>query len=494
MRSDELGILVIGYNRPYHLQAVLESLRLQNKLTNCHVWIDGTQGLGEFAGIPDQSIKIARRYKVKEIRTPWGHFGIDKHILTALTVMSEMYTRVLILEDDCFPVEGAIEAFDEELVAVAAREDVYSVYGHHFLFEPEETLDFTRFQGWGWGANSHQLEKIIPELKKIFLLDEESYKSYARDNLTDDVRRVLDVTPGRDVIRTLELGYSWDAVTALITAKVGLAHRRTKERQIFNIGITEKIGHFQRDSARLRNPPFNMITLSEAWRHYDRTTKACDFSQESYGLERLDLKIIENIPVKDGFFVEIGAHDGVTQSNSVLLEKDGWRGLLIEANPGSFAKCCRARPHVLVEHAACVSSDFSGSHTTLVDVGLMSMTGNSSMTGEQRDIWLARGEGFAQRDRQEIEVPAAQISRIFDKYEISKIDLLLLDVEGAERDVLSGLDFSRHAPTWIVAEDLYDDAAHDFLISHGYELIKILSERRYTRDRLYFFEERREIK
>jgi hypothetical protein len=39
-----MGILVLGYNRPYHLQAVLESLRIQGKAGSVHAWIDGTQG------------------------------------------------------------------------------------------------------------------------------------------------------------------------------------------------------------------------------------------------------------------------------------------------------------------------------------------------------------------------------------------------------------------------------------------------------------------
>ena len=51
------------------------------------------------------------------------------------------------------------------------------------------------------------------------------------------------------------------------------------------------------------------------------------------------------------------------------------REMLIEANPGSYARCCRTRPHMLVEHAACVPADYPHSHTTITDVGLMSMTG-----------------------------------------------------------------------------------------------------------------------
>lgn len=39
-----------------------------------------------------------------------------------------------------------------------------------------------------------------------------------------------------------------------------------------------------------------------------------------------------------GFFVDIGAHDGVESSNTYALEKAGWTGICIEPNPVSFEK------------------------------------------------------------------------------------------------------------------------------------------------------------
>ena len=40
-----------------------------------------------------------------------------------------------------------------------------------------------------------------------------------------------------------------------------------------------------------------------------------------------------------GFFVEIGAYDGETGSNTLFLEKHkSWDGLLIEANPLTFVR------------------------------------------------------------------------------------------------------------------------------------------------------------
>lgn len=41
---------------------------------------------------------------------------------------------------------------------------------------------------------------------------------------------------------------------------------------------------------------------------------------------------------KDGFVVDIGAADGVSNSNSRKLILDGWSGLLVEPNPNNYNK------------------------------------------------------------------------------------------------------------------------------------------------------------
>ena len=272
---------------------------------------------------------------------------------------------------------------------------------------------------------------------------------------------------------------------ALLTAIDGVVHRRTPKNVIVNMGISPGIGHFRSDEARLRQPPFNMITVEEAWSKFDVTTAPERGKESSYGLEGLDNLIRSEIPNIQGTYVEVGSYDGVTQSNSVLLDKEGWTGILIEPNPVNYAKCLRSRPNCIVEHTACVSETHKEKHITIYDVGLMSMTMRSEITGSEREVWLERGESFTGKKRQMIDVPAATLSKVLDKHQIVSIDLLLLDVEGSEIDVLSGLDFERHAPTFIVAEDAYDTQIQEFLVDKGYVLKKVLLERKFTRDCLY---------
>lgn len=97
------------------------------------------------------------------------------------------------------------------------------------------------------------------------MMSEHAYLAYVNEHLSDDVKTRLDVTPDRNVLGVLQSFFSWDSATAFLTALDGVEHRRTVRPAVINTGIVEGIGHFHEDTEQFRNPPFNMITLDEAW-------------------------------------------------------------------------------------------------------------------------------------------------------------------------------------------------------------------------------------
>ena len=269
---EGLGIAVLGYNRPDHLESVLESLNRQGHSDKVHVWIDGTQGRREFQNASTASVEVAHRYSIREHNIINGHLGIEKMMLDVLGSMCVRYDRVILLEDDCFPVYGCIEAFETTLNEIVDRPDVYSAYGCHFGTEPEDDRDFTRFQGWGWAAHSKQIMKYLPELRDLFMMTETAYLQHVADTMTDEIRARLDRTPGRNVLNVLQSFFSWDSATAFLSARYGLTHRRTQDAVVINTGIVPETGHFCSDTLFLRNKPFNMITLNEAWARFDTSS------------------------------------------------------------------------------------------------------------------------------------------------------------------------------------------------------------------------------
>lgn len=481
----DLGICVIGYNRPFHLQATLESLRQQGRIHDVEVWIDGTQGRAEFVGENNLTIEIARSFPVKKVHVQASHLGIEKLMIDSLSDMSERFERLVVIEDDCFPLEGAIQCFEKALQEAHDDESVFSVYGHHFGVELEDRWRFPRFQGWGWAAETKKIKVLLPELKRLFLLTEDQYRAEISSRLSPDIEQRLNTTLDRNVLGVLAKFFSWDSATAFLCAERRLQHLRTPRKCIANSGITPGIGHFQKDTERFRGPPWNMVTLPEVWSMWDQSTQPLVHSNKSYGLDELDRIILDALPDITGFFIELGSHDGIKQNNSALLEANGWSGLLIEALPAEFARCIKARPNAIVEHAACVSASYTDDHLEVIDAGLMSVSGNSTLSDDQKKEWLERARTFTSKDHQKLLVPARTLSSIIEKHAITQVDLLILDVEGAEIDVLNGLDFDKHAPRFIVAEDHYNNDIAEYLKEFGYSAGTTLLERRFTRDRIY---------
>ena len=68
-----------------------------------------------------------------------------------------------------------------------------------------------------------------------------------------------------------------------------------------------------------------------------------DFRKNIYSAEGED-GIIEQVfnilDIKNGFFCEFGAWDGINGSNTRVLLEKGWKGVYIESDPNRFQQCC----------------------------------------------------------------------------------------------------------------------------------------------------------
>jgi len=147
-------------------------------------------------------------------------------------------------------------------------------------------------------------------------------------------------------------------------------------------------------------------------------------------------EFLKYIDSQTGFYIEVGANDGISQSYTHELEKIGWRGLLIEPSRVAFKNCIINRSNenefyncALVAHdgITAIKGDFDG-HPM------------SSIGGKRLG-----------RERQVI-VPARTLNSILEELEIDKIDLLSLDVEGYEAEALKGFDLKKYKPKLIVIE------------------------------------------
>ncbi len=198
------------------------------------------------------------------------------------------------------------------------------------------------------------------------------------------------------------------------------------------------------------------------------------------GLHQLDDKLAPYLNFKNGFFIEIGGNDGYTQSNTYYLEKClGWTGILVEGIPDLYTKCRALRTRSRVYNYA-LTHDESCSSVTMHFSGLMSVVDGSLKDPDTQTLHIQKGYNFEHISQgYSVEVPARTLGSLLDEIpDLPPIDFLSLDVEGAELQVLQGMNLSKYAPMYLLIEARFFSEINDFL-GDTYALIAPLTKHDY---------------
>lgn len=156
----------------------------------------------------------------------------------------------------------------------------------------------------------------------------------------------------------------------------------------------------------------------------------------------------------DGFFIEVGAYDGVSLSVTRALEAAGWRGLLVEALPERAEQCRKNRPNSRVEHAAlgkpggASTVTFSAVEHATPGMDMLSHIDAPDATTEHKETIDREGART-----KHVTVPLTTMDALLEKDPPSRIDAAVIDVEGAELSLLGGFDLKKWRPRVIVIED-----------------------------------------
>lgn len=148
-----------------------------------------------------------------------------------------------------------------------------------------------------------------------------------------------------------------------------------------------------------------------------------------------------------GYFVELGAVDGIFLSNTLILEKHGWSGLLVEAHPELFAKLASNRPDATAIHAAVAAA---AGELTFYGTSFGSL---STFDMEQRDYFIKNRTEVTKDSYTEFPVRAASTSSLLREAGAPQvIDVMSVDIEGAELTALEGLDFDAYNVRCLIVE------------------------------------------
>jgi len=170
---------------------------------------------------------------------------------------------------------------------------------------------------------------------------------------------------------------------------------------------------------------------------------------------------------KNGFFVDIGAHDGVTISNSLFFEKfNGWEGVCVEPNPSVFAKLSANRKSTNVN--ACVGSGNKKVSFTQIEGDAEMLSGITENYHEKHLQRIDDNISATGGKRTEIEVDMVTLDSI-GAVKNRKIDFISIDTEGNEFEILKSIDFQKLDVAALTIENNYrDERIKDYLKSVGF--------------------------
>ena len=173
-----------------------------------------------------------------------------------------------------------------------------------------------------------------------------------------------------------------------------------------------------------------------------------------HGNELLDKKMLDYINFKNGFYIEMGAHDGIINSNTYYYEKKlNWKGILIE--PSKFfydLKNNRSSKNIFYQ-TICVPFNFN-KQISFEDIGPYSRV--PELISEEYYKWHDRKSKNVEILYNKKKVLSPTVNNLNELLKNSKapklIDFFSLDVEGSELNVLQGVNFSEYNFKYLLIE------------------------------------------
>ena len=177
---------------------------------------------------------------------------------------------------------------------------------------------------------------------------------------------------------------------------------------------------------------------------------------------------------RDGTFLDIGANDGVTLSNTFALANNyGWGGLLVEASPKAYERLLKN--YELIDrdidfHNVAIGK-MNGS-LEFYESGELLGKGDIALVSSSVPSELARWESL-NMPFEKIIVPCTTVKTMLERSGRKTFNLLSLDIEGMELDVLPQIDFKALKIQVAVIEwNSKDEKSYnDIMFPQGFRLV-----------------------
>jgi FkbM family methyltransferase len=207
--------------------------------------------------------------------------------------------------------------------------------------------------------------------------------------------------------------------------------------------------------------------------------------KSKYSSHQQDAYVLELMKDREGFFVDVGAGNGINGSNTLILEENGWSGICIEPSPILYSslkhesgrKCMIAQS---VLFSDCREMQFYYDKNDNTNLTKLTSTGG----GFSYNHASYGGSGLVETHHinpkkitEQFFVKTITLENLLDKAGAPKnIELIDIDVEGAEYDILKVFDFEKYNVKIICVEcgDENEEKTNRLLEYKNFKLVKKL--------------------
>ena len=188
--------------------------------------------------------------------------------------------------------------------------------------------------------------------------------------------------------------------------------------------------------------------------------------KKSYSMDGEDIFILNHFKNKNnGFYIDVGCYHPLHRNNTFLLHKNGWSGINIDIHQFSIDLFNYLRPDDV--NLNCAVSNSNGVTKMFYQKKLSQL---STIDEKQAKIAF-------QGNIKTSEIKCFTLNAILEKLKFNdkKIDLLDIDVEGADLKVLKGFNLEKFKPELICVETHEKEIKHseiyEYLGNFSYELV-----------------------
>lgn len=208
----------------------------------------------------------------------------------------------------------------------------------------------------------------------------------------------------------------------------------------------------------------------------NKSTTAIAYSDNNntyYSQEGEDILLSRFLDDKtaNGFYVDIGAHHPTRFSNTYFFYQRGWRGINVDAMPGSMKVFNETRPRDINIETPVSDTEDTLTYYVFNEPALNSLSPEKVETLKNHPHYFVK---------ETIPLKTQTLATILDKYlpEGQKIDFLSIDVEGVDFKVLKSNNWARYRPSFVLVEDTVhglenfkQSEVYQFMHSHNYTLV-----------------------